>query len=192
MAGGVTMTLGAIAAVAGILVLRLSWGRAQRSAVLNTLGWGLLAASVATGWAFAGAWGVTVASLWAIGAALVVLSIAAWGDTAKGARGSNRRAGMLPEKGEPRRIARRITTFAIVIVGGVAAAIALGITMRGTAVLARANEADANVIAFFAVPLAWSILAVVLLLLQDRKHQLMVIAAPIVTSVPALAFGTMS
>ena len=34
--------LGAIAAIAGIGVLRLSWGRDHRSATLNTAGWALL------------------------------------------------------------------------------------------------------------------------------------------------------
>ena len=69
---------GAIAAIAGIAVLRLSWGRDHRSATLNTAGWASLGGGTVAGWLAAGAWGATVVSLWAMGAALVCLAAAAW------------------------------------------------------------------------------------------------------------------
>ena len=72
------MTTAAIAAIAGIGVLRLSWGRDHRSATLNTAGWALLGGGTVAGWLAAGAWGATVVSLWAMGAALVCLAAAAW------------------------------------------------------------------------------------------------------------------
>ena len=92
---------GAIAAIAGIGVLRLSWGRDHRSATLNTAGWALLGGGTVAGWLAAGAWGATVVSLWAIGAALVCLAAAAWISPPARRAASKRRAGVLPEGDEP-------------------------------------------------------------------------------------------
>lgn len=192
MPGNAMMVLGALAGVSGTGVLRLSWGREKRSAILNAIGWGLLVVSTAAGWAYAGAFGIAVASLWAMTAAFALLSVAASRDPAPQAKGAHRRESVLLEQGEPRHLSRRITTFSIVILGGLAMAIALGIMTRWAALLGRASEADANVLAFFAVPFAWAILTFLLLMTPDRKRQLMIIAGSILASVPAIAHGSMA
>lgn len=92
---------GALAGVAAIGVLRLSWGRKERNRLLNTLGWGLVALAIVLAWSAAGAWGAAVMSLWAMGAALLALGWAAWRSPPAKRSASNRRAGMLPEAGEP-------------------------------------------------------------------------------------------
>lgn len=191
MSGNALLAVGAAAGLSGIGTLRLSWGTAQRSVLLNAVGWALLGGALIAGWIAAGAWGATVVSLWAMGAALALLAAAAWGDPSARGKASNRRAGMVPEPGEPRQVLRRMTTFCIVTIGGIAAAIALGVMMRWVALLGGADEADANVLAFFAVPLAWATLAFALLMTACRKRQLAIIAISVVAAIPALISGSM-
>ncbi|NLR71373.1 hypothetical protein HGI47_10875 [Novosphingobium sp. ERN07] len=190
MSGSALLAVGAAVGLSGVGTLRLSWGAAQRSTLLNAIGWAMLVGALIAGWASAGAWGATVVSLWAMGAALALLAAAAWGDPSARGKASNRRAGMVPEPGEPRQVLRRVTTFCIVIIGGLAAAIALGVMTRWVALFAGADEADANVLAFFAVPLAWAILAFVLMMTDRRKRQLAMIAIPNFAAIPALISGS--
>ena len=185
----VAATGGAIAAVA---VLRLSWARPRRSAALNAAGWLLLALSVTAGWAYAGAWGVSILSLWAMGAAFVVLAIAAWTSPPARRAASNRRAGMLPEGGEPLRLGRRIATFLIVVLAGMIAAIALGLATRWLALLVGASEANANVLALFVVPLGWTLLVFLILMTESRKRQFAILAATFATAIPSLVSGSLS
>lgn len=192
MSGSALLAVGAAAGLSGVGALRLSWGVAQRSTLLNTVGWVMLGGALIAGWTSAGAWGATVVSLWAMGAALALLAAAAWGDPSPRGKGSNRRAGMLAEPDEPRQTLRRVTTFIIVTVGGLVAAVAFGVATRWVALLIRADEANANVLAFFAVPLAWSVLAFALLMTGRRKRQLAMIAIPVVVSIPALISGSMT
>ena len=76
--GDVILLTGYLLAVAGVLVLRLSWGLAGRSRMLNAAGWAALAAAVLCGAVAAGAWGITVVSLWATATAFVLLAVAGW------------------------------------------------------------------------------------------------------------------
>lgn len=191
MADVAVLTAGALLGLTGIGALRFGWGQVKRSVILNTAGWASIGSGLAAGWAYAGAWGTSVALLWIMGGALVLQAIAAFRDPAGQAKGSNRRAGMLPERGEPRDMARRIATFVIVVAGGLATAIAIGMITRRAALLGNASEADANVLAFFAVPLVWSILAFLLLMTPDRKRQLAIIGLPMVAAIPAILEGSM-
>jgi hypothetical protein len=89
---------------------------------------------------------------------------------------------MLPEAGEPKRIGRRLGTFLIVVVAGLAASIALGIAIRAAGSAIGWSEANAIAAAFFAVPIVWGILAAVLLMQASRRAQgltLLVTAAPV-------------
>lgn len=180
----VAATGGAIMAVA---VLRLSWARPQRSAALNAGGWLLLALSLASGWAYAGAWGVTILSLWTMAAAFVALAVAAWTSPPARRKASNRRAGLLPEAGEPLRLGRRITTFLIVVLAGMVSAVALGLAIRWLSLLTGASEANANVLALFVVPLGWTILAFLILMTESRRRQIAILAAAVATAIPSLA-----
>jgi hypothetical protein len=169
--------------IAGVAALRLAWAQANRSPGLNSVGWLLLAAGAITGGGAAGAWGVAVASLFPMGLALLLLGIAAMRSPAGKTKASNRRVNMLPEVGEPRRIGRRIGTFLIVVVAGLVSSIALAVAIRAAGSAIGWSEADAIALAFFSVPLVWSILAFVLLMQQSRKTQtwtLLGTAAPVI------------
>lgn len=181
---------GTISAIAAVLVLRFSWARPGRSRILNAVGWLLLALSIAAGWAFAGAWGVSIISLWAMATAFVVLAYAAWKSPSAKRKPSNRRAGMLPEAGEPFRLAGRLTTFLLIVLAGMVSSVALAIATRWISLLIGASEANANVLALFAAPLGWTILAFLVLMTDSRKRQLAIIAIPVASAIPALVSGS--
>jgi hypothetical protein len=191
MAQDVFLVLGAVGAIAAVLLLRISWAQPRRSVSLNATAWFFLAVSLASGWTFAGAWGVTILSLWAMGAAFVALGFAAWKSPPARRKPSNRRAGMLPEAGEPLRLGGRCATFLLVLLAGMIAAIALGITTRWISQLSGASDADANVLALFVVPLGWTVLTFLILMTGSRKRQLAIIAAAVATALPALATGSL-
>jgi len=181
---------GAVAGVAAIGVLRLSWGRKERSQVLNTLGWSLVALAVVLAWSAAGAWGAAIMSLWAMAAALLAVGWAAWRSPPSRRVASNRRAGMLPQGGEPARIAGRIATFLLVTVAAMAASIAFAVAVRWFALLGGASEANANVLALFAGPLGWTVLAFLMLMTESRARQFALLGGTFATALPALLTGT--
>lgn len=178
--------IGVIAGVAGVAVLRLAWGRQSRSWPLNAGGWALLAGgSLAAGFA-EGAWGVSIMALAAMaGASVALLSQAARAPAAK-ARASARRVRMLPEAGEPPRLAGRLLTFAITVLGGLAISLALGTASRGLGVMLGWGEANANTLAFIVVPFAWAILVTVILMQQRRRSQLLTLLVAGVAALPAI------
>jgi len=183
---------GSVIAVAGVAVLRLAWARPRRSLPLNAIGWTLLAAAMVAGWVMAGAWGVSVITLWAMGAAFVLLAVAAWQSPSARRKASSRRAGMLPEAGEPLYLGRRVATFLIVVLAAMLASIAIAIAVRWLSLLTGASEANANVLALFVVPLAWTILTFLILMTGSRKRQLAIVAISVATVLPALASGSLS
>lgn len=180
-----------VTAIAAIVVLRLSWARPRRSIAGNGAGWLLLAVAVGAGWMVAGAWGVTVIALWAMGAAFVLLALAAYRSPPARRKASSRRAGMLPEGGEPLHLGGRCATFFLIVLAGMAASIALAIAVRWLSLLAGAGEANANVLALFVAPLAWTGLAFLILMIESRKGQLAILAACGATALPALATGSL-
>ncbi len=190
MANEMLFAAGLASAVAALLVLRVSWARPGRSRLLNAAGWLLLAISVAAGSVLAGAWGITVMALWAMGAAFVLLAVAAWKSPPARRKASGRRAGMLPEAGEPLRLGGRVITFLLVVLGAMISSIALAITTRWIALLAGTAEANANVLALFAAPLGWTILAFLILMTDGRRRQLAILSIPIAASIPAFVTGS--
>lgn len=190
MASDALLLVGTVGAVAGVAALRLSWGRPQRSPPLNVAGWLLLGTAVAAGWVSAGAWGATVVSLWAMGAAFLVLVQAAWKSPPAKRSASNRRAGVLPEDGEPARIGRRIATFLIVTLAGLVSTLALAVAARWFALLCGTSEADANVIGLFAAPIGWTILTFLLLMSQNRQRQFIMLVVPVAAALPAFVTGS--
>lgn len=189
MSGTGILAASSIVAVIAVLILRLSWGKPQRSTVHNAVGWAMLAAAFIGGWMSAGAWGATVASLWTISAAMVVLGLAAWRSPPARRKTSNRRAGMLPDSGQPTQIGRRIGTFLIVTIVTMTSAITLAVAVRWLAVLLGANEADANVLALFTAPVGWTILTFLILMTTNRKRQFAFIAAAWASAIPAVITG---
>ena len=175
--------------VAGVAVLRFAWGMPRRSPVGNGIGWGLLSVA-AIGAALAeGAWGVAVAALCATLAAFAMLAVAGLRSPAREAKGSSRRVGLLPEKGEPRRIGRRTVTFLLTVVAGFAVSVGLGLALRGLGGLLGWSEANANVIALFSVPMVWSVLVFALLMQRTRRAQVATLLACCVPVLPVLLSG---
>ncbi len=178
-------------AIAGVAALRLAWSRKQRSHALNGAGWALLALAAALGGAAAGAWGIAMVSLTGMSAAFAALAVAGLRAPAGRTRAPARRANMLPEQGEPRRIGRRAGTFALTVVAGFAVSVGLALALRGLGGLLGWREANANVIALYCVPLTWSVLVFVLLMQESRRSQiatLLVCCAPVA---PVLLIGVL-
>jgi hypothetical protein len=189
MMGDPVLSLACICAVAAVAILRLAWSRPQRSAALNGAGWGLVLASLVAGWAAAGAWGASVASLWTMGAAFVALAHAGIVSRPSKAQASNRRVGMLPEHGEPLRLPGRLLTF--VLVTFACALFAAGAALAACALALTAGwlRADAYVLAFFLMPLAWAGIAYAVLMQPARRAQLKVLALASLPTWPLLATG---
>ncbi|NVD28550.1 hypothetical protein HUO14_11615 [Parasphingorhabdus flavimaris] len=190
MIGELLFLTGSACAIAAVLVLRFSWARPLRSRPLNTAGWFLIAVSIAAGWSFAGAWGVTVMLLWMTMAAFFILAFAAWKSPPARRKPSNRRAGMLPESGEPLRLGSRFITFFLVALAAMVSSVALAIATRWIALIADASDANANVLALFAAPLGWTILAFLILMSDSRKCQLAILAVPVAAAIPAFITGS--
>lgn len=193
MAGAATLLwLAAALGVAGVAALRFAWSLPRRSAAWNGVGWGLLALSTVGAGMAEGAWGIAVAALFAMAAAALALAVAGIRAPRGRAAASNRRVGLLPEGAEPRRIGRRFGTFALVILAGFAVAVGLAMSVRGFGGLLGWSEANANALALFVVPLAWAVLATVLLMQTRPRSQLATLALCCLPVLPVLLSGTLS
>ncbi|OWK30520.1 hypothetical protein [Sphingomonas mucosissima] len=162
----------AAASIVAIGVLRLAWSRPRRSTALNNVGWAmLLAASIIAG-VHSGAWGISIAAIFAMAAALLWLAHAALlSPSSPGAKVSNRRVRMLPEGSEPLQLGRRLVTFLMIAVAAALISTAVAIGVRALVLLVGAAEADANVAALAAMPLAWTVLSYVLLMKEAHAAQ---------------------
>lgn len=176
-------------AAGGSAALRFAWSLPRRSRAWNSLGWGLFALGAVLGWLSAGAWGAAIASLFGMAAALLFLAYAAATAPATTAKASNRRAGALPEGGEPWRIGRRIGTFAIVVLVAMIVSVGLAVAARGLVAWSGAGDANANVASFFVMPLAWTLLAFALLMEERRARQWRLLALCAVPGVLAVVAG---
>ena len=172
-----TLWLAAGAGTAGIGALRFAWSLKHRSAGWNGLGWSMLALAVLLAALAAGAWGMAIAGLAATASALALLADAAMRSPPGRAEAPKRRAFLLPEAGEPRRLGRRLVTFLLVMFGGWAVATGLALSLRGIGMASGWSEADANVAALFAVPIVWGVLACALLMQSRRRVQLATLLA---------------
>lgn len=172
MTSDLLLIVASVSAACGNAALRFAWSRPRRSTAWNAGGWGLLALSVLAGWTGAGAWGVAVACLWGMGAAMLLLAHAAWtSPVASGAKASNRRVNMLPQPGEPLRLGGRILTFLIVAILAMIVSIGVSVALRALLFLSGMSEANAAMMAFFAMPLVWTWLCYALLMEEGRAAQ---------------------
>lgn len=172
MSGAATLVwFGAAAIVAAVLQLRRAWALPRRSAMQNGIGWALMFMGAALALAGDGAWGLAVASLAGMAAASLLLAHAGWTAPAGKARASDRKAHMLPEKGEPRQLGRRLLTFLITVPLAFAASLLAALGARALAGMAGWSDADGNAMALLLLPLLWGILAFWLLMLPHRGSQ---------------------
>lgn len=122
-----------------------------------------------------------------MGAAGLVLAWAAATAPAGKQRASNRRVGLLPERGEALRIGGRLLTFALVAVVAGVVSVGFAVAVRGLGARAGLVPADSIALAFFSLPIVWTLLAFFLLMQQSRRRQLAVIGAASLPIIPALA-----
>lgn len=191
-ASDLLLIFGALAAIAGLVVLRLGWGRSQRSHALNGLGWFLIALGAVLGWNAAGAWGTAVTSLFTMLAAFAALSAAGLQSKAGKQAASNRRVGALADRGEPLRLGGRCLTF--VLIALIAAVLGIGISLAaaGLVLLAGAGEADAYATALFLMPVVWAALAFALLMQANRQGQVRVLVAASIPVWPVVFVGALA
>ena len=171
MAGDALMWAAAAFAVAGVAVLRVSWGKPKRSTPLNIAGWAALAAALVVADRAAGEWGITVAILVATGAAFVALAIAG----AKPVRKARARTVRTSHQGTDEMKSRPrsgLLTFAITGPLALAVSMLVALAVRSLIVGAGGAEADGNVAVLATVPIVWPVLAFALLMMSARKAQL--------------------
>ncbi len=189
MEGNGLLAAASLCCITGVSLLRLAWARRQRSLALNGAAWGLLVLAMVLAWRSDGMWGVSIASLFGMGAACILLAWAGITSPPGKAAASTRRVRMLPETGEPKRIGRRIATFAMSVPLALIVSIGLGIALRGLAALAGWSEANANALGLFIVPLAWSIIACLMLMQEKRRGQWAILLACVLPSLPVIVTG---
>jgi hypothetical protein len=190
MTGDALLIAAASSGAGGGAVLRYAWALTRRSPGWNAAGWGLFALSLVCGWTGAGAWGASIAALFGMSMALLLLGYAAaTAPLPTNAKASNRRVGALPEGGEPWRLGRRIGTLLMVMVAALIVALGLALATRGLLAWAGAGEANANVASFYVMPLAWALLAFLLLMEERRARQWRLLALTAVPGVVAVAAG---
>jgi hypothetical protein len=180
---------GAAAAVLGVLLLRRGWGLSRRSAALNGAAWALLFAGAALGIAGNGAWGAAIVSLFSMGTAALLLAWAAAASRPGKARASDRKAHMLPAKGEPRQIGRRLLTFLVIVPLAMLVSLLVALAARALAELGGWAEADGNGLTLLLLPLLWGILAFVLLMTQRRRTQFAWLLIPAAASLGLIWIG---
>lgn len=192
MAGTSVLMAGSLAGVTGVGVLRLAWGSDRRSHPLTCAGWLLILAGAVCGWAAAGAWGLAVTSLWPMGAAFVLLGVAGLCSQQGKRSASNQRVGLVPEGGEPPRLASRVATFVIVVLVAGVLGIGIAVAVAALALRAGAREANAYSLALMLMPLVWAVLAYLLLMQPSRRGQARVLAVASVPLWPCLAMGLLT
>ncbi|MEQ8310918.1 MAG: hypothetical protein RIA72_09495 [Sphingopyxis sp.] len=170
--------IGTAVIVAAVLQLRRAWGLPRRSTAANTIGWTLLLTGAILALAGNGAWGLAVASLAGMATAALLLAHAGWTAPKGKGRASDRKAHMLPKRGEPRALGRRLLTFLLTVPLAFAASLLAALGARALAGMAGWSDADGNAMTLLLLPLLWGILAFWLLMLPRRRAQWTCLAVP--------------
>lgn len=191
MGGASLVWIAAVLGMAGVAALRFAWSLPKRSAAWNGAGWAAMIGAAVTAAVGDGAWGVSIAALFVMVAACIALAVAGLRSPRGRAAASNRREGMLPEAGEPRRVGRRLGTFALVIIAGFVASVGLAVAVRGLGGLVGWSEANSNAAALFTAPLAWAVLATTLLMQTSRRSQIATILLCSLPLLPVLLTGAL-
>lgn len=177
------MWLAAVLAVASVAVLRVSWARSGRSRLLNLIGWAALMFACVLGWMAFGAWGTTIAGLAATGAAIFALAIAAF-EQPKLKRRSSETARSNDTIAASRSALSGWITFCIAGPLALIASVILSLAARSMVLAAGGAEANANVTVLALVPLVWALLVFVLLMLDERRTQVAIVAATTALIIP--------
>lgn len=186
---GALVWIGAAGLVAAVLQLRRAWSLPRRSAMQNGIGWALMLVGAALALAGNGAWGLAVAALFGMAAAALLLAHAGWTAPKGKGRASDRKAHMLPEKGEPRHIGRRLLTFILTVPLAFAASLLAALGVRALAGMAGWSDADGNAMTLLLLPLLWGFLAFWLLMLPRRRAQFTWLAVPAAAGLGLIFIG---
>lgn len=186
------ISLAGALAIAGVAILRISWGRPGRSAGLNAAGWGALLISVILAGLAAGAWGIAVAALAATATACILLLHSAFEKDRQmrvRAKKTVRNRTLAPDRNHQ----RRIVTFLVAGPLALIVSLLVALTVRGAIMLAGGAEADGNVAVLGTVPLVWPVLAFALLMMAGRRRQFACLLGLAVVSLPlALTQGAIA
>ena len=193
MSGDTLLAVACVSAACGSAALRYGWSLPRRSILWNGVGWGCYGLAGITGWLASGAWGVAIAALVAMAVIVPILTHSVLtAPPASEAKPSSRRVNMLPEQGEPLRLGSRIATFLMVAVVTLLVSIGIGIAAHALLLALNVTEANASVASFFTMPLAWTILAYLLLIQDSRAAQWKILALWAAPGLVALAAGVAS
>lgn len=185
MEGGALIWVAAILAIAGVALLRLSWGKPYRSTALNVGGWVVLAAALVVADQTAGEWGVAVTVLVATAAAFAVLVVAAR-TPARKARAKTIRTSQRGSSEMASPVRSGLLTFAIAGPLALVASVLLALAVRALIIGAGGAEADGNVAVLATVPIAWPVLSFALLMMSHRGTQFVWVLGVAAVSAPFL------
>ncbi|WP_219237623.1 hypothetical protein [Stakelama flava] len=135
----------------------------------------------------AGAWGISMASLAATAVAFVLLAQAAIVTPARRASPPVRRANIMPAKGTGWRLPRRFATFLLSVPCAAGAAVLIALVVRQWS--QAAGEANANVLALYAMPIGWAVLMTVMLMQARQSVRLVMVVIPILVAAAILWAG---
>lgn len=169
---------GAVLSALAVAALRASWGRPIRSHRLNAVAWSLLLSGLLLGVSGHGAWGLAIAVLAGMAMASLVLCHSAVLSGPGKAKAANRRAHMLPERGEPRHVSRRIGTFLLTVPASLVAAVLIAMGLRALSSQLGWSDVNANVLALLTMPIVWSAMMVQLLMARDAMSRTLGLVAP--------------
>lgn len=140
-----------MAAVAGMVLVRLGWSAGRAIAVL---GWALAAAALFLLARAAGAWGVSVGAAAAMAAALALLPWPGWSAPARTRPAYRDRVARMGTAGSIG-LARRLAVFLLVVPIGGVATLWLAFAAQAAARHAGMTSADAAVCLLFLAPILW-------------------------------------
>lgn len=150
-----TIALALLLVVAGIVLVRTGWGGRR---ALARIGWGVIALAVAVLMAGDGAWGLAVAASGGMVAALLLLAREALRTAPTRSPPARAPASVtLPHRALG--VGRRLLVFLLVVPVGAAAAYLFAMGAEGAAARLGWSPADRTALAFFAAPVAWTVLA---------------------------------
>ena len=179
-----------IIASAGILLLRLAWGRQARSAALTGFAWALLLAAVIAGTWQAGAWGTAMVALAAMTTATGVLAFAAvTAPAGKPMRLNPRRIADVPRASS---IGQKLLTLLLAGILPMAAALFVALALRVLADLLGWSQANSNVLCLLMMPIVWAGMTFWLLMMRRPVQRVVLLAGTIVSGAAIIWMGGMA
>lgn len=165
MTGGGTLLLCIIAIAAGVLSLRVGWGR-PRGRHFVGIGWAAILAGVAVLAARDGAWGLSVGALAAMLTACLVLAHSALVSAAPAKERAARTAtpSVLLRSGGAEGLLRRLAVFILVIPVAFGVSVMVALAFQAAARSTGWLEPDSTALGLLVFPIVWTILATMLML----------------------------